>query len=85
MSHLDRDFIRVRVGIGKPKSSMEGADWVLSRFDSTTRGEIDDAIDSASRAIELILEQGVQKAMSVFNRRPTEESEEDDVVSPSQE
>jgi PTH1 family peptidyl-tRNA hydrolase len=89
LSHLDRDFIRVRVGIGKPKSSMEGADWVLSRFDGTTRGEIDDAIDAASRAIELILEQGVQKAMNVFNRRPQEEKEEkeeeDDVVSPSDE
>lgn len=87
LSHLDRDFIRVRVGIGKPKSSMDGAGWVLSRFDNESRQQIDDAIDVASRAVEMILELGVQKAMNTFNRRPQKEEEEaeDDMVSTSDE
>ncbi len=85
VNHLGRDFTRVRVGIGKPEhQDFDGADWVLSRFDSATRGQIDDAVEAASRAVEMIVTDGVQKAMNVFNRRPREaKPEEDDVVSTS--
>jgi peptidyl-tRNA hydrolase, PTH1 family len=67
IGHIGREFARVRVGIGKPRG--DGADWVLSRVDSHTRGLLDEAIERASDAVELILEAGVAQAMNEVNRR----------------
>jgi PTH1 family peptidyl-tRNA hydrolase len=81
MSHLGREFVRIRVGIGKPEHGMDGADWVLSRFDAATKNTIEDAIEAASQAVELVLRDGVQRAMNVYNRRPKEEKAEGDTGS----
>ena len=70
IGHLDADFARVRVGIGKPPSAARGADFVLSRFESAERQWIDGAIDAAIEAVEQFLTQGIVAAMNRCNRRP---------------
>ncbi|OGQ85795.1 MAG: aminoacyl-tRNA hydrolase [Deltaproteobacteria bacterium RIFOXYA12_FULL_58_15] len=75
MSQVERDFVRVRVGIGKPEG--DGADWVLSRFVALERVEIDGAIKKAATAVEMVIGQGVQKAMNQFNRRRDKEEDAD--------
>ena len=67
MNHVGRDFQRVRVGIGKPPKVARGADFVLSPFNKETRVLIDEAIERAADAVELIVEHGVKEAMSRFN------------------
>jgi len=62
-------FIRVKVGIGKPPSAKQGADFVLSRFNKSERELVDVGIKSAVSAVDQILTGGVQSAMSVFNKR----------------
>ena len=45
------DFVRVRVGIGKPPAGFrgDGADWVLSSFDAVERAELPDVVDARRR------------------------------------
>ncbi len=76
IAHAGRDFARVRIGVGKPPSAALGATHVLSRFEATTRKLIDDAVEQAANAVELLLEQGAAAAMNRFNRR--EDAEEVD-------
>jgi PTH1 family peptidyl-tRNA hydrolase len=80
IAHLGREFVRVRVGIGKPAHKEDGANWVLSRFDKATREIIEEAFVVAAETVELILRDGVARAMNRVNRKPTGEAEppEDD-------
>jgi PTH1 family peptidyl-tRNA hydrolase len=69
-SHLhSAEFLRVRLGVGKPPGRMEGADHVLRRPGKAERAELDVVIEEAADAVELILADGVDAAMNRFNRR----------------
>jgi PTH1 family peptidyl-tRNA hydrolase len=68
VAHLHaQDFIRVRIGIGKPPGSRQGADHVLRRFSKAERKEIDVTLEEAADAVELILAEGVEVAMNRVN------------------
>ena len=67
-SHLHSDeFLRVRIGVGKPESKERGADHVLNRFGKRERSEIDVTIARAADAVEMIATDGVDPAMNTFN------------------
>jgi peptidyl-tRNA hydrolase, PTH1 family len=69
-AHLgSADFARVRIGVGKPPGRMQGADHVLRRPGKAERAELDIAIEEAADAVELILTDGVEAAMTRFNAR----------------
>ena len=71
-SHLHTDtFLRVRIGVDKPRSKEVGADHVLDRFSKRDRKEIDVTIENAADAVELILAEGVDAAMNRYNTRDT--------------
>ncbi len=70
-------FIRVRVGVGRPLNGQDTATFVLSPFAADERELIDAAIDRASVAVECILQHGAERAMNLFNTR------KDDAVSGS--
>jgi PTH1 family peptidyl-tRNA hydrolase len=61
------DFVRVRIGIGKPPSKERGADHVLSRLPKNQRDLLDLAIVRAADAVEVILAAGPGAAMTQFN------------------
>ncbi|MDQ1487516.1 MAG: peptidyl-tRNA hydrolase, family [Actinomycetota bacterium] len=68
VAHLHtQDFLRVRIGIGKPPGSRQGADHVLRRFSKAERKEIDVTLEEAADAVELILAEGVDVAMNRVN------------------
>lgn len=68
-SHLhSTDFVRVRIGVGKPPDPDRGADHVLRRPTKREREALDDAVQHAADAVELILADGVEVAMNQFNR-----------------
>jgi PTH1 family peptidyl-tRNA hydrolase len=68
VAHLHtQDFVRVRIGIGKPPGSRQGADHVLRRFSKAERKEIDVSLEEAADAVELILAEGVDVAMNRVN------------------
>jgi len=64
-----KDFLRVRIGVGRPPSADRGADWVLSKVPQRSRAELDIGVVSAADAIELVVSDGVENAMQSVNRR----------------
>lgn len=69
IAHIGREFVRVRLGIGKPAMTTAGADYVLSGFDKGEQSLVDEAIVLAAEAVERIVEDGARAAMNAFNRR----------------
>jgi len=65
------DFVRIRIGIGRPPGRQEGADHVLRRPTKAERDELEVVIAEAADAVELILAEGTAAAMNRFNQRPT--------------
>lgn len=63
------DFVRVRIGVGKPQNKERGADHVLRRPSKTVRGELDQAVQVAADAVERILADGPEAAMNQINTR----------------
>ncbi len=63
------DYVRVRIGVGKPQSKDHGADHVLSSIPAAERKVLDVAVETAVDAIERILAAGAPAAMQEFNAR----------------
>jgi PTH1 family peptidyl-tRNA hydrolase len=63
------DFVRVRIGVGKPPSKEHGADHVLKRVGKSERAELDVAVQEAADAVELIAAEGPEAAQTRFNGR----------------
>ena len=61
------DFVRVRIGVGKPSSKDEGADHVLSKVSVADRTTLDIAVNVAADAVQLILTRGSDAAMQQIN------------------
>src|SRR5712692_5842899 len=64
------DFVRFRVGIGKPsrKGSQAGRGYVLGRFTKAEAERLPKIVDSVATALEVALDAGIEKAMERFNR-----------------
>lgn len=63
------DFIRVRVGIGRPDPGMDPADYVLRPFLAAERELAAESITRAAEAVSAIITQGAAKAMTIFNQK----------------
>jgi PTH1 family peptidyl-tRNA hydrolase len=65
------DFVRVRVGIGRPPPGFRGdvADYVLHDFDTSEKAELPDVIVRALDAIGRVLKEGTSAAMNTVNQR----------------
>ena len=59
-----QDYVRVRIGIGKPPSKERGADHVLSRLPKAERELLDVAVQRAADAVEVIVAEGADAAMA---------------------
>jgi peptidyl-tRNA hydrolase, PTH1 family len=69
-AHLGTDdFVRVRIGVGKPPGRMSGADHVLRRPGKDERAVLDVAIEEAADSVEVILTDGPDAAMRRYNAR----------------
>lgn len=67
--HLkSQDFLRVRIGVGKPDAKELGKGHVLSRVPRREREQLDVTVVEATDAIELIIADGIDAAMQRFNQ-----------------
>lgn len=66
------DFVRVRVGVGRPPAGFTGdvADFVLSDFTTSERAELPKLIEKALMAVERVAREGVQAAMRALHAPP---------------
>ena len=69
------EWIRIRIGVGKPATDTGrevragGVDYLLSPMRKMQLQELDVVLDDVVRAVEMILKDGVAKAMNEFNKR----------------
>jgi PTH1 family peptidyl-tRNA hydrolase len=64
-----KDYLRVRVGIGRPPGRQDPADFVLKDFSSTERKELALLLVEAADAAELLLAQGLEAAQNGVHPR----------------
>ena len=63
------DFIRVRVGIGRPPGQQGAADYVLRPFTATERNTLGVTLEDAADAVDAIVESGMLDAQQRFHGR----------------
>jgi PTH1 family peptidyl-tRNA hydrolase len=66
------DYPRLRVGIGEPRIGehrLPQKDYVLSDFTDEQKKELERALDRACDAVETWLRDGIDQAMTQYNRR----------------
>ncbi|MFC9554351.1 aminoacyl-tRNA hydrolase [Rhodococcus sp. NPDC056960] len=59
-----KDYLRTRVGIGRPPGRMDPASYVLKPFSSVERKELDLVCEEAADAVELVLRVGLEAAQN---------------------
>ena len=62
-----QEFVRVRVGIGRPPGRMEVSDFVLKDFSSVERKSLPVTLEIAADAVEAIVSGGPLAAQQKFN------------------
>ena len=69
-AHLKtQDYLRIRIGVGKPASKNKGANYVLNRPNKVEQEELSIVIQETVDAIEAIISEGIDVAMARFNSR----------------
>jgi len=80
-AHYGSEFVRVRVGVGRPAPGADVAEYVLGRFQPEEATRIATGLRAAADAVECVLEQGHQAAMLRFNTRQPEQSVQETAAS----
>ena len=62
-----RDYLRVRVGIGRPPGRMDPADYVLHDFSGSERSEVPLLISDAADALERLVAEGLAAAQQQWH------------------
>ena len=62
-----KDYLRVRVGIGRPPGRMDAADFVLRDFGTTERKELPFLVGDAADAAEMVVTEGLVAAQQKFH------------------
>jgi len=64
------DFVRFRVGIGKParRPGESGRPYVLGRFTKAEAARLENVVGGVADALELALNEGIERSMERFNR-----------------
>lgn len=62
------DYVRVRLGVGRPPPQWDPADYVLAPFTAEEEGTVSAMLSTAADAVECIVRDGVVAAMNRFNR-----------------
>jgi PTH1 family peptidyl-tRNA hydrolase len=62
------DYLRVRVGIGRPPGRQDPADYVLQPIGAKAREEFDVTVHRAADAVVSLIEDGLEATQQRFNR-----------------
>lgn len=61
------EYVRIRFGVGRPRTGMDAADYVLRPFTAAERKALPELIDRAVEAIEAVLTEGLEAAQQRFH------------------
>jgi PTH1 family peptidyl-tRNA hydrolase len=65
------NFLRLKVGIGRPPRGMEPAEYVLSSFDEAQQPYLDGILNQVAEALVVMLSEGVERAMNRYQKKVT--------------
>jgi len=63
-----RDFLRVRIGIGRPLAEADPVDYVLGDFSPSELPVVEEAVVRAGEALSCLLKEGLAAAMNRYNQ-----------------
>jgi PTH1 family peptidyl-tRNA hydrolase len=63
------NFLRLKVGIGRPPQDMDSADYVLDVFDRVEQSLLDQILSQAAESLKVMLLEGLEKAMNQFQKK----------------
>ncbi len=79
MEELGSDrFLRVKMGIGRPAAEQESEDYVLGAFPAEQAAGLPPFLVRGADALDCVIEQGIDRAMNLFNARIREPDGEAD-------
>ncbi|MDO4255074.1 MAG: aminoacyl-tRNA hydrolase [Kocuria sp.] len=64
-----KDYVRVRVGVGRPPGRMDTADFVLKPFTHQEQQALPSLLDRAADAVEQIIDDGLTAAQNTIHAR----------------
>ena len=64
-----QEFMRIRMGVAPDHPIADGARYVLSQFKKAQYPVVDQVLDTAAEAVNVILVDGIKAAMNKFNRK----------------
>jgi PTH1 family peptidyl-tRNA hydrolase len=70
------EFVRVKIGIGRPPPGLESAEYVLETVTKDEMEVIEPCLERAVDALEVLIHRGTETAMNQFNVREREESDQ---------
>jgi peptidyl-tRNA hydrolase, PTH1 family len=63
------EFLRIRLGIAPDRKLLDGVKYVLAPFRKAQEKVVDEILDTAAQAVEMIVKEGPAAAMNRFNRK----------------
>ncbi|HYA90960.1 MAG TPA: aminoacyl-tRNA hydrolase [Thermodesulfobacteriota bacterium] len=66
----ENNFLRLKVGIGRPPQGMDPAEYVLKTFDKIEQDHLDLTLSQAAESLRVMLSEGLEMAMNQFQKKP---------------
>jgi PTH1 family peptidyl-tRNA hydrolase len=63
------NFLRLKVGIGRPPKGMDVVEFVLNDFDQIEQFRLDEMVSRAAEALTVLLSEGLQTAMNRYQKK----------------
>ena len=76
----DKNFVRVRIGTGKPNKGMDLVEYVLGAIDEEDISKLEEGIKLGTEAVATIIEQNIDTAMNIYNVKKTEENKNNNLT-----
>jgi PTH1 family peptidyl-tRNA hydrolase len=70
-----QEFLRIRLGISPERKIADGVKYVLTPFRKGQLKRVDEILETAAEAVNVIVKEGPAKAMNRFNRKADPEEE----------
>ena len=71
-----QDFLRIRLGVAPDRKVADAMTYLLAPFRKVQLKQVDEVIDKAAEAVNVILKEGPAAAMNRFNRKAEPEEDE---------
>ena len=73
-----KEFVRVRLGVNPGEKVRDGAEYLLAPIKRSQEKQTEELIGRGADAVDSIIAEGVEKSMTIFNRRAQGSKTEDE-------